>query len=260
MMNLASYLVSGIATVASTPEGFLTETVISDSFETSNSAPGSKFDLNSWYIQLPYSSSGSYTSGDASSVKQPELNTFSKDNIFWLDSNGLMVMKTPVKGVTTGGSDHPRTELREVYGSNHHWDCNDGKTHTMEVSATVTHVAAVTARVVTMQVFDEVDSHMWEVFASKDKGLYGYHFSPDGSHVTKTIDSNWSSGHEYTLKTVIHNGHMDVYYNGSLNQSFSVQGKQLYFKTGDYCQSDQSVDPSTDYCEVKISKLIVSHK
>jgi hypothetical protein len=136
-----------------------------------------------------------------------------------------MVMRTPVKGVTTGGSDHPRTELREVYGSSHSWGSNDGKTHTMEVSATVTHLTAKSARTVTMQVFDEVNSHMWEVFASRDKGLYGYHFSPNGDHKTYTIDSNWATGKEYTLKTVIHGGIMEVYYNGILNQKFSVEGK-----------------------------------
>ena len=114
-----------------------------------------------------------------------------------------MKRKSYARNFTSASQSNNLRKLIQVY--------NDGKTHTMEVSATVTHVAAVTARVVTMQVFDEVDLHMWEVFASKDKGLYGYHFSPDGSHVTKTIDSNWSSGHEYTLKTVINNGHMDVY-------------------------------------------------
>ena len=131
-------------------------------------------------------------------------------------------MKTPVKGVTTANPAHPRTELKEVYGSKGTWGANDDKTHTLPVSATVTHVPAVTSRVVTMQIWDEENPHMWKVFASRDKGLYGYLFTPNGDHKTYFIDSNWTSGKEYTLKTVIHAVNMKVYYNGALNLSFAV--------------------------------------
>lgn len=63
------------------------------------------------------------------------------------DGSQAMVLKCPVTGVTTSGSVHPRTELREMNGSSEAaWGSNDGKTHTLEVTQTVTHLAAKTKR------------------------------------------------------------------------------------------------------------------
>jgi hypothetical protein len=147
MMNLASYLVSGLAAITADPSqedsGFLVETVASG-LESNITPPGSHFDLSGWHLQLPYSDSGSFTSGSPKEVDSKELTTFSKENIFWLDSSLNMVMKTPVKGVTTGGSSHPRVELRECCSSKL-WGQNDGKTHTMTVTATVTHLTKESA-------------------------------------------------------------------------------------------------------------------
>ena len=45
-------------------------------------------------------------------------------------------MRTPVKGVTTGNSEHPRVEFREMKNNGKDkasWSSTDGKTHTMYV-------------------------------------------------------------------------------------------------------------------------------
>jgi hypothetical protein len=73
-------------------------------------------DLSTWELQCPFSDTGSYTSGSASSVKQPKLDTF-KNNEFYVKQDGsgyAVVMHTPVVGVTTGNSEHPRYEFREM--------------------------------------------------------------------------------------------------------------------------------------------------
>ncbi len=55
-------------------------------------------------------------------------------------------MRTPVQGVTTSGSSHPRVELREMTNSGQDlaaWGTNDGLTHTMSITQTVTHLTDV---------------------------------------------------------------------------------------------------------------------
>ena len=105
---------------------------------------------------------------------------------------------------------------------------------------------------------------MWELFASdSSKGMYAYMSAdpacPDAEHCTYTIDANWKPNTKYTLKAIVSGGKLKFYYNNTLNHSISFPSRStLYFKTGDYCQSDSS-DPSTDYCEVEIHAISVTH-
>ena len=115
--------------------------------------PASAFDLSNWKLQVPYSSTGSFSSGYATEITQPTLATFSYDNLFYLktmtDGTSAIVLHTPVQGVTTSGSVHPRVELREMTSSgtvSAAWGSNDGKTHTMNLSQTVTHLTTVSAQ------------------------------------------------------------------------------------------------------------------
>ena len=126
-------------------------------------------------------------------------------------------MKVPVKGVTTSGSVHPRTELREMTssGSEAGWGSKDGTTHTMTFTSTVTHLPYVTQRTVPMQVFNGGGGHPWmEVFAQVGKGVYFYlNDSTGSSHVTYHVDPDWTLGKSFTMKTVIYNGNLKFYYN-----------------------------------------------
>ena len=99
---------------------------------------------------MPYSSTGSFTTGSATEIKQPELATYTYDNLFYLktisDQDYAVVMRTPVQGVTTSGSSHPRVELREMTNSGQDlasWGTNDGLIHTMSITQTVTHLTDV---------------------------------------------------------------------------------------------------------------------
>jgi hypothetical protein len=133
----------------------------------------------------------------------------------------------------------------------------------MEVTATVTHLTVKSGKTSTNQVHDR-DGNMWEVFASKEKGLYGRHYKPDDSSTGYPIDELWKENTQYTLKTVIHNGKMSISYNGTHKFDIAIGDsshyKNLYFKAGDYCQSLQGVDDPSDYCEVQIHSLSSSHK
>jgi hypothetical protein len=63
---------------------------------------------------------------------------------------------------------------------------------------------------------------------------------------------------------VIASGILKIYYNGVLNQNISITNTandrtSIYFKAGDYCQSDTTIDSLTDYCEVYLHSLSVTH-
>ena len=95
---------------------------------------------------MPYSSTGSYTAGDATSISQAKLKTFSHNSHFYLDSTySYIVFTTPALGVTTSGSEHPRVELREMTaaGASAAWGSNDGLTHTINQTITVVKVTSV---------------------------------------------------------------------------------------------------------------------
>ena len=110
----------------------------------------------------------------------------------------------------------------------------------MEVSATVTHLTSKSAKTSTNQVHDK-DGNMWEVFASKEYGLYGMHYKPDDSSTRYNIDKAWTQNVSYKLRTEVHMGKMKVWYNGDLKFEITVGDsdhyKNLYFKAGNYCQS-----------------------
>lgn len=66
--------------------------------------PANYLDLTNWKLEVPYSSTGSYTSGTATSVTQPTLATFANKEFYLIQPTSktyAVVMHTPVIGVTT---------------------------------------------------------------------------------------------------------------------------------------------------------------
>ena len=106
------------------------------------------------------------------------------------------------------------------------------------------------------------------MFAHSEKGLYFYLSDKNDGHVDYYVDKNWKVGTKYSLKTVLKDGGLKIYYNGQLNQDISnsnIHRSSLYFKAGDYCQSDltKSYDgkheSSSEYCNVLIHNITISH-
>ena len=74
--------------------------------------PGDLIDLADWYLTLPTGKQG-----DPDTVENPELATFTNE-FFTLDDTGeAVVFSARGDGVTTKNSHYPRSELREMNGS-----------------------------------------------------------------------------------------------------------------------------------------------
>jgi hypothetical protein len=111
--------------------------------------PGQVIDLANWYLTLP---TGKENAPD--NVYQPELSSFA-DRWFRLnDSRDGVVFTANAGGVTTKNSGYPRSELREMNGSEKASWSNTNGTHTLRLRQAVTELPAVKPQVVTAQIHD----------------------------------------------------------------------------------------------------------
>ena len=69
--------------------------------------PSQVFNLTNWKLTLPIGLLKS-----PAEIKQPELGTYKIDPWFIVAPDGGVRFRAPVNGVTTGGSNYPRSELR----------------------------------------------------------------------------------------------------------------------------------------------------
>lgn len=89
--------------------------------------PGGNFDLENWNITIPVDANNS-VKGKPLTILPSALsgpNGYSNPPSFYTDTDGAMTMRPPLNGATSGGSKHPRSELREMIdpSSNYiNWD------------------------------------------------------------------------------------------------------------------------------------------
>jgi hypothetical protein len=82
---------------------------------------------------------------------------------------------------------------------------------------------------------------------------------------TFLLDPNYTLGKKFTVKFVVKDNKLDVYYNGSANPVYSttIATTENYFKAGGYTQSNCTFETdcsSNNYGEAKIYSLSVTHE
>lgn len=215
-------------------------------------------DLTNWKLTLPTGASEKPTE-----IRQPQLNTFEGDPWFISVSSPSGVrFRAPVNGVTTGGSDYPRSELREMTENgtlNASWRSTSG-THTMFIDQAITALPLKKMHVVAGQIHDKNDDVI--VIRLENSNLY---VNVDGDN-KYTLDSNYTLGKRFNIKFVAKDGKTEVFYNSvtpvyTLNKDYSG----AYFKAGTYTQSNCSREESANcndenFGEVIIYGLSVAHQ
>jgi hypothetical protein len=225
--------------------------------------PSQIVDLTNWKITLPYSSSE--TSNSPLEIKQPQLAAFSVTPWFRLNPTGTgIIFRAPVNGVTTSGSNYPRSELREMTSNGlarASWSPNSG-THTMMIDEAIMAVPTTKPDIVVGQIHDSSNDII--VIRLDYPKLY---INVDGKNV-HTLNSNYVLGERFNIKYVVSGGKTAVYYNGS-SQPVYVLTKNYsdaYFKAGAYTQSNCGTEGSSSLCnennfgEMIIYNLIVQHQ
>ncbi len=218
------------------------------------SLPSQVLDLLNWKLTLPIGSAGSPTE-----IDQPALASFVDPNYFYVNAAGNGVVFTaPCGGVTTSGSSYPRSELREMTNNGSaqaSWSTTSG-THTMEITEAIMHLPVAKPQVIAGQIHDAST----KVVDCRLAGSKLYIENPSGGTVG-VLTSSYQLGTEFTVKFVASNGGIAIYYNGTYMFTYSVSESGLYFKTGDYTQSNTSTgDSATAYGQVVVYGVTVSHQ
>lgn len=223
--------------------------------------------LKNWKITLPICDGG-----EAKEIKQPDLDKYvaaGGSEWFKKTAEGLDFYVNSRGACTTGGSENPRSELREmnVDGSKeYNWNPSSG-THRMVVRQKVTelNVQGDSAGVVIGQIHDvdkEIDDYT--VFRLEGKTLYAF---VDGKKSkSKVIDNNFPLNQEISLGFSVEGNAIKFLYDrtGAAAQPPEVHSvpypggsKGAYFKAGNYCQCGK--DGRSGSTRVVITGLGVTH-
>jgi hypothetical protein len=201
--------------------------------------PGQILNLSNWKLTLPTNAAGvPDEKPDAVEILQPALASFS-DTYFHADpaGNGVTLM-APIDGATTTGSYYPRSELREMDGSQEaSWSTTAGD-NVMSVTESVDAVPAVKQQVVFAQVHGPSD----DVFEAETRysSATGFvlYVNHNGVQWGQDLADGYVLGTRFTLSVVATGGVIDVYYNGVLKVSQPIVSSGDYFKAGAYTQSN----------------------
>jgi len=241
MKPLVPLLVAGMLTFSATPVLAVTAHACG--------TPADVLNLANWKLTLPTGSDGHPTE-----IKQPQLAGYSVDP--WFTACDGVQFRAAVNGVTTSGSSYPRSELREMNGSNEaSWSTTSG-TSTMEIDEAITHLPAGKG-VVAGQIHDKSD----DVTVFRLEGSKLYVTKGDDPHYELATD-DYRLGTRFKARFVAGSGQIMAYYNDKLVASIKVKSSGDYFKAGAYTQANcdnSSPCGAGNYGEVVVHGLTVSH-
>jgi PKD repeat protein len=217
--------------------------------------PGSNFDLNDWYIQLP-TVNGVLTcsNGNVDSASTSQLMNGFTNAYFYTGTDGAMVFWAPINGaVTSGTAGGPRSELREeISPGDTSVDWIPYGTHILNAQCKVLQVPPSTEEVIIGQIHAESGGGMPTLKIYYDNGkVYGQvktNSTDDGSDYDfPSVSVGLSNTITYTIELV--NGLLTVVINSKTNfynlfqSDPTYTNETQYFKAGDYCQAASCTNP-----------------
>ncbi|KAJ3028880.1 UNVERIFIED_CONTAM: hypothetical protein HDU68_000682 [Siphonaria sp. JEL0065] len=218
---------------------------------------------NNWQLQAPVLNP---TTNSILVISNPDFQNLSSPFFHLNPSQTGVVFYVNNTGITTPGSNSPRTELRQTTGDGTElaaWDANGS--HALNVDLQVDHVpdgkfvivsqlfATDEGPITTLRVKQMTvnSSATWQVVACFI------------TTACKPLDSDYILGTRMTLKLIVLNGVLTGSYENSatrtsLSFSQSLPNYDDYsFKLGAYC-SITTADPATEFCQVSVFSVSVS--
>ena len=215
------------------------------------SLPGDVLDLKSWYLTLPTGQPGS-----PDTIENPSLLKFTNDFFKLTPARDGVVFSANGNGVTTKNSHYPRSELREMNGSQKAAWSNTAGTHTLDVCEAFTKLPSTKPHVVGAQIHDAEDDVL-QIRLEGPKLMVQYN---DGKSEA-LLDPAYKLGTPFNVKIVAANGKVDVSYNGQQKATLPLSGSGWYWKVGAYVQSNASKGDSgpTSTGEVTVYGISMVH-
>jgi Alginate lyase/Immunoglobulin domain len=252
--------------------------------------PSGNFDLSNWYLQLPTSGGVlTGTSGSVDSASTAQLLAGFTNAYFYTGPDGAMTFWVPDNGAMTSGSSHPRSELRELLDPNNsglNWTLYG--THILTAQLKVLQVPADTGKVCIGQIHEpntkpdgsaSANNEQMIMFDLANQTIYA-NINLDGN-LSSTFSQTFISGStvktnntiNYTMSVV--NGLLTISVNSITNSwnlfsGTNYQGhvatnwnlassNTVYFKAGDYNQTTNQCNCSTDGAQVAFYALTAFH-
>jgi hypothetical protein len=230
---------------------------------STKSSTDARIQQNIWELQLPTGYGHSFDT-----VPPDSLPTFSDGYYFTADDGGQIFMD-PEQGITSSGSKHPRTELREVDSSGSHVEWSASRTNTLTVTGQILQVGGGSnGRVTVGQVYNGTDSiPLFELeYSNAAGGFVGvYEEAKGGSSGLIDLNTPVDLNSQYTFSLDLSNNQLTVTINGNQvywnSPSDAVINNGFYFKAGAYDQTATEGPVSTDvYTEIENYNIDVVHQ
>ena len=215
----------------------------------SGDLPSQIIDTKNWYLTLPTGKKGSPDIVEGSALARYHSQFFqvspAKDGV---------VFTANTSGATTSGSHYPRSELREMNGSQKaSWDGRKGR-HTMEIVQAITETPKSKPDVIAGQIHGTTDDLM-QIHLSGSRLTVKY---ADGKKYVD-LDPNYKLGTMFAVKIESAGGRVKVWYNGQLKADLPIWTATSYFKAGVYTNSNPSKGDRSGEGQVVIRSLSVQH-
>jgi hypothetical protein len=226
-------------------------------------ASAEPLDYSIWLLQLPI---GSGTS--PSTVTSSILTSGYSSAYFYKATDGGQIFMDPATGITTSGSQHCRTELREstLGGTQAGWAATG--TNRMTASGKVLSVGGGASGTVTVgQVFNGTDSiPLCELEYSVSAGGFRLLYEEaKGAGTTTDLKTPVALNERYSFTLALTQGLLTVSINGAVahaqTPNAATLGKKFYFKVGNYDQTSAAGAISeTPYTTLEVYSIAVLHQ
>jgi hypothetical protein len=222
-------------------------------------------DFSIWSLQLPTGSGTSPTTISPAKL----VAGYSDPDFFHRATDAGQLYMDPESGISTPGSKHCRTEMREMNANGSAAGWSASATNSMTVSGKVLKVGGGNSGTVTVaQVFNNDDSiPLCELEYGTSIGGFKllYEEAKGGSGGSVDLHTKVAMNERYTFKLSLTKGQLAVNINGkdvyTKTPSSSVVGNEFYFKAGNYDQNATAGAISkTPFTSVEIYDIAVVHR
>ena len=225
--------------------------------------PPPPIDYSIWVLQLPIGSGDSPTT-----ISSKQLLAGYSSPYFYVAADMGQMFMDPASGITTGGSVHCRTEMRESTRTGGEAAWASSGTNSMTVTGMVTLLGDGTSGDVTVgQVFNGSDSiPLGELqYSGSKKGFELFYEEAKGNGGSTDLKTPVALNSKYSFEMALSKGVLTVQINGkqvySHTPSAGILAKKFYFKFGNYDQhTTKGSTSTTPFTVVEAYSAIVVHQ
>lgn len=225
-----------------------------------SSLPSDILDLSNWYITLPIGEPK-----DPVDIYNPQLLSYQHPDYFHVnDSGDGVVFNCFSGGATTKNTFNPRSELREMFGSNQAWWSMTDGVHTMTFTGCTTALPATRPSTVIAQVHrgvdDVIEVRCWRPRRSPSLVIDVFHDNINYG----VLNPNYVLGTKYDIKVVASDGVIKVFYDDMSTPKLAIPATydKCFFKAGCYiqCNPEKHGAHPDEFAESCIYTLNVTHE